>query len=76
MSLLSQTNISFHAITAAPLINELAHPRLRAIAASAFLSTYYIGSIIAAWLCYGMTQVSWLNSKWVFISRRHIRYNY
>lgn len=56
---------SYHAITAAPLIGEIAHPRIRAIAASGFLATYYVGSVVAAWLCYGMTQVSWKNSKFV-----------
>lgn len=39
---------------AAPLlITELAHPQHRAILTTIYNSTWYLGSIVAAWLTYG-----------------------
>ncbi|KAF2104987.1 general substrate transporter [Rhizodiscina lignyota] len=43
----------FGKITAVALLQEIAHPRLRAILASSFYCNYYVGSIVAAWFCYG-----------------------
>lgn len=39
-------------ITACALIPELAHPRLRHYAGSFLNTTYYVGSIFAAWLTF------------------------
>ncbi|KAH9900309.1 hypothetical protein F4778DRAFT_782413 [Xylariomycetidae sp. FL2044] len=37
------------------LINELAHPRTRFMITGYFNVIWYIGAIIASWLCYGLT---------------------
>lgn len=43
---------------AAPLlITELAHPQHRAIFTTIYNSTWYFGSVVAAWLTYGTFQV-------------------
>lgn len=36
------------------LIPELAHPRMRHFAGSFLLTTFYIGSILSAWITFGM----------------------
>ncbi|RXK40425.1 hypothetical protein M231_02258 [Tremella mesenterica] len=50
-------------VTAAPLIAEIAHPRFRAFVTGSFLSTYFIGSIVVAWIGFGF--VHW-NSEWAW----------
>ncbi|CUA71794.1 Sugar transporter STL1 [Saccharomyces cerevisiae S288c] [Rhizoctonia solani] len=41
--------------SAAPiLVTELAHPRTRGRTTSLYMTTYYVGSILAAWICFGM----------------------
>ncbi|KAI1341043.1 general substrate transporter [Xylariaceae sp. FL0016] len=37
------------------LVNELAHPRTRSYIIGYFNVIWYIGAIIASWLCYGLT---------------------
>lgn len=36
------------------LLPELAHPRLRHLAGSFYNTTYFVGSILAAWFTFGM----------------------
>lgn len=43
----------FGKITAIALMHEIAHPRLRPIVATCYYSNYYIGSLAAAWFCFG-----------------------
>jgi MFS family permease len=52
----------FGKITAVALLHEIAHPRLRPIVATSFYSNYYIGSIAAAWFCYG--SLHWGPTSW------------
>jgi MFS family permease len=52
----------FGKITAVALLQEIAHPRLRAILASSFYCNYYIGSTAAAWFCYG--SLFWGDTTW------------
>ncbi|CAE6412359.1 unnamed protein product [Rhizoctonia solani] len=41
--------------SAAPiLVTELAHPRTRGRTTSLYMTTYYVGGILAAWVCFGM----------------------
>ncbi|KAB5589620.1 Sugar transporter STL1 [Ceratobasidium theobromae] len=50
--------------SAAPiLVAELTHPRTRGRATSLYMTTYYIGSILAAWICFGMLDHS---SPWIW----------
>lgn len=54
--------ISFTTCAGPSLINELAHPRMRGTIASMFNVLWYVGSIVAAWTCFGtghMTSSSW-----------------
>lgn len=46
----------FGKVTGVALLQEIAHPRLRPILASIFYCNYYVGSICAAWFCYGALQ--------------------
>ncbi|VUC29053.1 unnamed protein product [Clonostachys rosea] len=52
----------FGKITAIALLQEIAHPRLRAILSCCFYSNYYFGSIAAAWFCYG--SLHWGETDW------------
>ncbi|WVF71042.1 hypothetical protein IAT40_005839 [Kwoniella sp. CBS 6097] len=45
------------------LITEIAHPRLRFYIIGYFQVIYYIGSIVASWLCYGI-RISYPNTDW------------
>lgn len=45
---------SFGYVAATALIPELAHPRLRHRAGSFYFTTFFIGSILAAWITFGM----------------------
>lgn len=38
-----------------PLMQEICHPRLRARAAAMWFITYQFGTVISAWICYGMS---------------------
>lgn len=38
-------------VCAAPLLNEIAHPRIRERMASSYYGWYFVGSTIASWLC-------------------------
>ncbi|KLT43819.1 general substrate transporter [Cutaneotrichosporon oleaginosum] len=40
-------------VCAAPLLNELAHPRIRERMAASYYGWYFVGSTISAWLCLG-----------------------
>jgi MFS family permease len=42
-------------VGASSLVNELAHPRQRPFIGAAYNVIWYIGSIVAAWLCYGLS---------------------
>jgi MFS family permease len=46
---------SFGSIGAVTLVPELAHPRLRHQAGAFLWTTFFIGSICAAWVAFGMT---------------------
>ncbi|CAG9994410.1 unnamed protein product [Clonostachys byssicola] len=48
-------------VVAVALLHEIAHPRLRPLAASIFYSLYYSGSILAAWLTFGTL---YIKSDW------------
>lgn len=53
------------------LITELVHPQHRAIFTTVYNSTWYLGSIIAAWLTYG--KKSWASCVWAHTNTiRHI----
>ncbi|GAA6059513.1 hypothetical protein JCM10212_006011 [Sporobolomyces blumeae] len=41
------------------LLNEILHPRLRAIGAALFLTAYYVGSSVAAWTAYAVVAADW-----------------
>lgn len=43
-----------------PRVKPLTGQRLRAVAGGMYLSSFYVGSTVAAWLCFGM--ISWDNS--------------
>ncbi|KAL2865085.1 putative MFS sugar transporter [Aspergillus lucknowensis] len=51
-------------ITAIALLQEIAHPRLRAVLSCSFYSNYYVGSVVAAWFCYG--SLSWGPTNWAW----------
>ncbi|KAH7247171.1 hypothetical protein NW759_007937 [Fusarium solani] len=44
---------SFAAVSAAPLIAELSYPTHRAIFTAVYNTSWYLGSIVAAWVTYG-----------------------
>lgn len=52
----------FGKITAIALLHEIAHPRLRPIVATCYYSNYYMGSIAAAWFCFG--SLHWGATSW------------
>lgn len=52
----------FGKTTAVALLQEIAHPRLRPILATCFYSNYYVGSIAAAWFCFG--SLHWGSTSW------------
>ncbi|KAK4936141.1 hypothetical protein LTR10_022937 [Elasticomyces elasticus] len=52
----------FAKITAIALLQEIAHPRLRAYVATSYYSNYYFGQIVAAWFCFGA--LSWAETSW------------
>ncbi|KAK7056690.1 hypothetical protein VNI00_002407 [Paramarasmius palmivorus] len=45
------------------LVNELLHPRLRGITGALYNTTFYVGSMTAAWICFAT--VSW-DSNWAW----------
>ena len=45
------------------ILNEVVHPRMRHIATALYLTTYYIGGIVASWSTFGC--VYW-NSSWAW----------
>ncbi|WWD19940.1 hypothetical protein CI109_104412 [Kwoniella shandongensis] len=49
-------------VGASCLVNELSHPRQRPFIGAAYNVIWYIGSIIATWLCYGLT--SHISGSW------------
>ncbi|KAK8870128.1 hypothetical protein IAR55_000698 [Kwoniella newhampshirensis] len=49
-------------VGASCLVNELSHPRQRPFIGAAYNVIWYIGSIIATWLCYGLT--SHITGSW------------
>ncbi|OCF40544.1 sugar transporter [Kwoniella heveanensis CBS 569] len=51
-------------VTAAALVPELAHPRMRHYAGGFLNTTYYIGSIFAAWLTFAMVYYPGGSSSW------------
>lgn len=56
--------LGFYMIAAPALISEIAYPKYRAMAVSFFNTTWYMGSVFAAWVTYGThfmkgTQFSW-----------------
>ncbi|KAF3005415.1 hypothetical protein E8E14_000412 [Neopestalotiopsis sp. 37M] len=53
--------ISFTTSAGPSLLNEVAHPSLRGSMASMFNVLWYLGSILAAWLCFGTGH---LNTTW------------
>lgn len=53
--------ISFTTSAGPSLLNEVAHPSLRGSMASMFNVLWYVGSILAAWLCFGTGH---LNTTW------------
>ncbi|EXJ94890.1 hypothetical protein A1O1_00008 [Capronia coronata CBS 617.96] len=61
--LLIGMGISFTCIAGPALLFELAHPRMRGTITSSFNVLWYLGSIIAAWTCFGtghmLTSWSW-----------------
>lgn len=54
----------FGKITGVALLHEIAHPRLRPIIGTSFYSNYYVGSIVAAWFCYG--SLHWGQTSWAW----------
>ncbi len=44
---------NFLSVASVCLLNEIVHPRLRHISVALFLTTYYVGSIVAAWVTFG-----------------------
>jgi MFS family permease len=54
--------ISPSIVGASSLVNELAHPRQRPFIGASFNVIWYLGSIIAAWLNYGLA--SGVTSSW------------
>lgn len=55
--------LGMQATIAPPMVQELCHPRLRAVAGGMYLGCFYVGSSIAAWLCFGM--IHW-QSTWAW----------
>ncbi|WWC99992.1 hypothetical protein V866_006901 [Kwoniella sp. B9012] len=55
--------LGMQATIAPAMIQELCHPRLRAVAGGMYLAFFYVGSTTAAWLCFGM--IHW-NSSWAW----------
>jgi MFS family permease len=55
------------------LITELVHPQHRAIFTTIYNSTWYFGSIVAAWLTYGMFIFSTTFKKHLSLSQEHSR---
>ncbi|WVW82643.1 hypothetical protein I302_104654 [Kwoniella bestiolae CBS 10118] len=55
--------LGMQATIAPTMIQELCHPRLRAVAGGMYLAFFYVGSTTAAWLCFGM--INW-NSSWAW----------
>lgn len=54
--------VSFIVATASPsLLAELAHPRQRAQITAMYMTCFYVGSITAAWSCYGALSIK---SSW------------
>ncbi|CAE6477579.1 unnamed protein product [Rhizoctonia solani] len=45
---------SLQASAAPILVTELAHPRTRGRTTSLYMTTYYVGGILAAWICFGI----------------------
>ena len=45
---------AFFQVTAPNLIQEIAHPRFRAVVSATYLTTYYVGGIVVGWLGLGM----------------------
>ncbi|KAK5957724.1 hypothetical protein OHC33_000913 [Knufia fluminis] len=54
----------FGKTTAIALLQEIAHPRLRPILATAFYANYYVGSVAAAGFCFGSLQ--WGPTNWAW----------
>ncbi|GFZ46304.1 hypothetical protein JCM24511_04551 [Saitozyma sp. JCM 24511] len=52
--------LGMHATVAPPMVQEICHPRLRAVAGGTWLMNFYVGSTLAAWLCFGM--INWTSS--------------
>ena len=51
-------------VSSAVLIAELAHPRHRSATVSLYMSGYYIGSVVAAWVTFGT--LYWTASSWAW----------
>ncbi|KAL3479796.1 general substrate transporter [Aspergillus californicus] len=49
--------IAFTTCSAPALLSELAHPRMRGMISSLFNPFWYVGSIIAAWTCFGTSHM-------------------
>ncbi|KAJ6092599.1 general substrate transporter, partial [Penicillium sp. IBT 16267x] len=47
------------------LITEIAHPRHRAKITTIYNTLWYVGSIVAAWVCFGTLQHQVGNTQWV-----------
>lgn len=51
----------FNSISSTALLSELAHPRQRAIVGALFNTFFFVGSITAAWTCFGSHNI---DSSW------------
>ncbi|KAM0749668.1 putative lactose permease [Meredithblackwellia eburnea MCA 4105] len=51
-------------IAGSSLIHEIAHPRIRPFCGSFLQPTYYVGSIMSSWLCFGMVYIG--KSSWAW----------
>ncbi|KEP46292.1 sugar transporter [Rhizoctonia solani 123E] len=54
---------SLQASAAPILVTELAHPRTRGRTTSLYMTTYYVGGILAAWICFGILGH---NAPWIW----------
>ncbi|KAI9631839.1 general substrate transporter [Dioszegia hungarica] len=54
---------AFHQAVAPPLLQELAHPRVRGIVGAMYLGIFFVGSIFSAFLTLGM--INW-DSEWAW----------
>ncbi|KAL1407871.1 hypothetical protein Q8F55_007307 [Vanrija albida] len=55
---------SFTGVAGGPYTAELAHPRNRAQTTALIQTCFYIGSVIAAWICFGAVYMRHTNWSW------------